>query len=292
MPAPKKIEDVEQPERGDMQSVIDAAQAAVELRPLSTEHGGYGVVAIVPPGAAVQELSSLVNYDPPYVSEHIAVSEPASFLDYFSRFKTTRSVVMCVKPNAFDNEQPGFLGIIDYHDPAGKAGRGSHRVVLNPVYTEQWKFWRSVCNQSSIPQATLVQILEEHYDDVVTPPGAQLQEIVAKFRQTKSVHFRSEPRLSDGQMIYEYVEDIKSEGGAGGSMLVPVMIELAIPVFMGGDKFRVPCFFRHRTHEGKLVFSIAMKLRHEIEDAAFEQMLSAVRAGLDSSVPLYFGTFA
>lgn len=236
--------------------------------PIDHPQGGRAVV--VPEGYEVQHLKPLAP-KLHHVKQTVAMLNQASFSAYLNRFKTPESQILA------DYRQPLIAAVVDYHTPGQPAlpGYGEHRVTFQPPWSEEWARWRKIDNKP-MEQADFAEFIEENYMDVAEPPSAELLDVVGSLQAKKNVEFHSGIRLQDGTTQLSYNEKIESKGK--GTLKVPAEFSLGVPIFYGGERYKVRVLLRYRINEGALVFIAKINRREFVEQTAFNDIVAQVEA--------------
>lgn len=244
----------------------EAVTAIADLARLASEAGPHpaGGLYVKRPDGSVVHLQP--QYPPLYhIDQAVNVMKADSFSAYVNRFKGEATTIFA-KADA-----PLLMAIIDYHST--DAARCDHRVSFVPPWSEEWARWRAL-DGKSLTQMEFAEFIEENMVDVVEPDGAALLDVVTGLQAHRKVTFESGVRLHDGSNQLVYHEDIEAKGR--GTLTVPSEFALGVPVFFGGEAFRVRCMLRYRITEGKLVFAVRVIRRRFIEQSAFDDIVKAV----------------
>lgn len=265
---------------------MDNAEAIQEVANLARGSAVASLVAadgrefiITPEGSKVETVPSVNPPLPDHIRQGVTFDSAASFADYIGAFKTvnTRLFVSAGLTK--------MVALFDYHAVDGKPAQLGHRAVYPMPVSEEWKRWTGIDGQA-LPQAKFAEFLEENLEDVVVPDGAALLEASTYLQAKKKVEFKSGVRLANGDVQLTY--DETTEAGGRGQVNVPTEIEIGIPVFFGGDRYRVRAFFRWRiADEGKLFFTIALHRRQMILHDAVQAAAKVV--GEATGLAPFFG---
>lgn len=246
--------------------------------------GDGGLYAIVPNGGVFHDLEHLLP-TPVYAKASVTARTVQSLVDYTAGHKTAATAVFA------DVESGRVQAVIDYialdNAPAHKA----QRCIYDAPFSEEWKRWNAISGKQQNQEAFAL-FIEENRDDVVTPDGATMLELAKTLDAKKKVTFKSGIRLDDGSVDLSFTDETTAAGaGIGGKLAIPTEIELGIPVFYGGDRYKITAFFRYRIIEGKLVMWVDLHRIKHIRDAAFGDIVNKVRGDLDG-VPVYEASLA
>lgn len=230
------------------------------------DHPQGGKAIVLPTG----ELKHLPPADAPltHIKQAVAVLNAESFVAYVNRFKGEGD-----KTTIFaDYRQPIIKGCIDYHE-VGKPDYLHHTVTFSPPWSEQWARWRNI-DGKALAQIEFAEFIEENIADVVTPDGAAFLDVVTGLQAQKKVQFESGIRLQDGTNQLTFHEDIEAKGRS--AMVVPAEFSIGVPIFFGGEAYKVRCLLRYRIAEGKLTFAVKINRRLFIEQTAFSDITASI----------------
>jgi uncharacterized protein YfdQ (DUF2303 family) len=251
------------------------------------KHPSGGMVLTVPNGF---RLEHLVNDDEkPLVTHRRPIfSETSSFIDYVNTFKKEGMTRIF-----FDIEKLMAIAVIDYDSPT-EPQLACHRAELRLSRSAEWVKWNATAEGTKrlgLTQEDFAEFLEENGVDIVDPPAAQIMELVTKMQITRTVNYRRAINLSDGRQQFAYTND-----GDNGAVEFPPHIFLAIPVFKGGDLYKVKVLLRYRLQDGgSLRFGMVINRAEEIMRTALigdgENILGDIQMIKDATeVPLHIGT--
>ncbi len=214
-------------------------------------------------------------------ARNVSVVDVRSFLDYWERWAMVNTW-----PEVWaDPVQRRVVGIFDARNPlmevdSADLGWGRHRIVLDPVKTDDWKDWVRASG-SLLGQAEFAEFLEDHLPQIVEPDGARMLEIAQSLEGKTSVEWLSAHRLADGQIGLGYVETITAKAGARGELPVPSSFTLALRPFKGGDAYRVTARFRYRLAGEQIRLGFKLDRADDVEDSAWETVLEQLAGGLN-----------
>ncbi len=220
----------------------------------------------------------------------VTASDAESFLTYFNRFKDSASMIFA-NP---DNAALKFVGVLNYHTPAGGSGEavtgelprwGDHRVIYACPYSKEWLTWTKNDKQKQA-QVPFAQFIEDNLDDIVAPAGATMLEIAKTFQAKKNANFSSDIRLDNGQVQLTYVEEIRG-AATQGQTEIPEKFELGIPVFYGGQKYRVLARLRYRIEAGHLELWYSLVKPEKMVDDAFNTTFDEIET--ETGAPIIKG---
>lgn len=195
---------------------------------------------------AAQDVESTVNYAVAYVNE-----ESQGFVD------TLEHIVQIVFD--YGKSAPGFR---------------DHTLSYAPRLSPSWKTWNDAANRW-LDQTAFADFLDDNSDDVQSPTGAALLELVTNFRQIQKAEFSSSQRLQTGEFSFTYAQENQK-----GTVEVPELIVLGLAPFHNGAAYEISARLRYKIQDGKLYFMFKLNKVEKIIDAAFADDVQAIRDGL------------
>lgn len=243
-----------------------------------------GLYAVVPEGGSLVDLEAYLP-TPVYAKAAVTARTVQSLIDYTERHKTDATAIFA------DVETGRVLSVIDYIPADNSGAHKTQRCTYDAPFSEEWKRWTGISGKQQSQEAFAL-FIEENRADVVTPDGATILELAKTLDAKKKVTFKSGIRLDDGSVTLDYTDEtVASGGGISGKIPIPSEIELGLPVFFGGDRYKVTAFFRYRIIEGKLVMWVDLHRIKHIRDAAFSDIVAKLTSSLDG-VPVYEAALA
>ena len=163
--------------------------------------------------------------------------------------------------------KPGFRAVFNDHGKL-RAGWRDDVAVFDCPLSDEWTRWTSK-NSTKMDQESFATWIEDNLPDIAEPAAADMLEIARSLEAKKKVNFASGLRLSNGEHQITYEEQIDGTA-AKGRLQVPEAFALGVPVFEGGDRYRVEARLRYRIADGgKLSMWYDLLRPHKIvEDAA------------------------
>lgn len=218
---------------------------------------------------------------PARIEQTIALHTPGSFVTYYKSFCAHWSVVI------FDLERARYTAIFDYHirdggpeSPEPLADWCRHRAIYECPQTPEWKVWLAN-NSKAMNQTEFAFFIEQNVDDIRTPAGAEMLEIVTTLKAKTKVAFNKAIRLASGQNELTYNEVIDGKAGAAGRLRIPEEIVLGITPFQGGEAYAVRAKFRYRIEGGDLRMWYDLMRPHKVDEAALADITAKIAAGME-----------
>lgn len=201
------------------------------------------------------------------------VTTAASFVAYLERHATDATEVYADTPNST------VVAVIDSHEGADlPAGWEGHKLTLSLEKTDAWLAWAKADGQW-FDQITFAEFIEDRASDVKTPTSAELLELAQSFQAHRKVEFESSERMKDGQTNLQFKETVTAKAGQKGNIVIPDELLLVLKPYVGGPAYHVFARFRYRLNGAQLVLGVVLQRPQEILDAAFADVVTAIREG-------------
>lgn len=204
-----------------------------------------------------------------------AAQDVEGFCEYVHRFKTPTTVIFHELSTVF------VRAVLDYHGPDAP-GWCDHHARLQMPESQQFKKWTQ---KQMFDQHKFGEFIESNISDIAAPPAGELLEAALNFSQTTETTFTSARRLQDGQAQITYAE--KDKGKA--QVQIPSVITLGIPIFEGGELYRLQAYLRYRIKNANLVLWFEVAEMDQVKRTAVEDINSRVAEDL-APIPMYAGT--
>lgn len=150
-------------------------------------------------------------------------------------------------------------------------GWRDRRVSLALVHTPEWLAWTTSAGRMW-SQQEYAEFIEEHLDDIRTPPAADMLELAQSLEANVGVAFASGVRLSDGQRQFTYREDTNASAGRNGQLTIPETFEIGLALWAGSNAtpLVVECRLRYRISGEGLRLGHVLHNQDSIVRSAFE----------------------
>lgn len=221
-----------------------------------------------------------------------------SFIAHVNRFGDADSVVF-----ACDNrDAPKLTAVLDYHraDAQGEHGdyrHGKHRSAFAFPLSDEWKAWNKA-NAKVMKMAEFALFLEDRIGDIALA-GDEFPEELARFVNVNGgtdaiADYAALIELSRGLKVYENAQveeatNLASGEGhirfsvehetrtrTGGTLKVPTMFFIAIPIFHKGAFYRIAARLRYRKTVEGVVFWFDLYRADKSFDHAFAEAVERV----------------
>ena len=238
-----------------------------------------------------------------------------SFIAHVNRFKDEDSMVFA-NP---DKAAPGLTAVLDYHEAVNSEGEprfnplprfGTHRAGYRFPLSAEWKAWNAA-NKKAMGQADFSAFVEERALDILPAPNfeGELSEADKKLKSLATLlngKFANPEKmmaLSRGLAIFETAKVINAtninsgegiitfeeehQDSEGKKLEVPNLFCIGVPVFEGGEPYRVVVRLRYRKQQAAIVWHYDLYRHDVVFDDAFKGACETVKAGTD--LPLLVG---
>lgn len=268
---------------GDVAAILDigrsVAAPVVVDRPDGSQSLVYGR------DLTAQTIPALNLALPDRVTQREVLVEPASFVDYLIRFKSTTAICRAsLSKNSIE-------AVLDYHGPSRtESGDGavpqplSHVAILECPFDIDYARWREVFGKL-LKQGELVELLEDMIHTIGEPFAADLMDSINELKVDRSIKFKSGINQTNGTVRLTYEENDTDAGGVG-QVTLPQELKLIVPVFQGGNPVEIVAKLRYRLDRGAIGFIIAVPGLDKLERDQFRSIGESVRE--KTSTPVYY----
>lgn len=265
--------------------------AANHRAPVDTPDGGH--IIVVPEKFTAHKVPPL---EPPltHIKQLVTLHTPQAVIDYVNAYKTSATRIFA-EPGFLNADGKARVGIaFDYHHanvpivestettpPA--PDRVAHKAVYTPRYSEAWERWVEACAGKVFTQGEFAEFIEETRQDIVEPAAATLLDVVRMFKASKKQDFDSFMHEQSGSVKLHFSSEVQQQG----SVTLPEMMKIGIPVYYRTDRVEMDVFIRFRLVGGKVVFFMKLDRPDRVEEHAFDTLTAGIRDATD--VPLHNG---
>ena len=236
---------------------VGAALGAPKLNP--AVHGEH--FAVVPMGYEIAELP--VRELPAHPRSTVKLRDAASFIQYVNDHKTPPTRV-------FAQIDPArFLAVIDEfysdsEDASAQANWREFRAEFLVPPSREWRLW-TARDRQPMSQLEFAEFLQDNLPDVIKPDGVTLLEAALNFEAAQAGSFVATQRLQNGDHNLQW----KAENNAAGTVRLPELLTLSIPVFENEAPRELTARLRYRIKEGRLSIWFELVRPHKLVEAAF-----------------------
>jgi uncharacterized protein YfdQ (DUF2303 family) len=257
----------------DTEASTVAALAYVGQTPRGLDPGDLAHV-IIPYGAESVILDLEGHLPAPRRAKGtVHLHDADSFAAYVNLHKSAATVVYS---DAL-SEQPKLVAVINDDAAQATPGWRDHRAVLAPQLTRAWQRWVGL-DGKLLPQQAFAEHIEDGLAEIREPDAASMLELAQTFIANNQVAFRSSRRLDSGETGLRYEETVAATAGTQGEIAIPRTLVLGIPVFEGGDPYKVEARFRYRINNGALLLGYRLNRPEDVLVDAFAHVVDQVEA--------------
>lgn len=254
----------------DLKQAEDLVLRAHEIRKVEG-----GVPFVILPSHS--DLHGLEKYLPGPVSlrRTLKTETVESFMDYYKKWHNPESELFASRGDV------RVLGMLDEHKIASTYfSRCAHKVVYTCPLSREWDAWTRH-DRRKMTQVEFAEFLEDRVLDVVEPPGADLMTLASQLRIIRKAAFGSSTVLATGEMSFAY-----SQENDTGTVEIPAMITLALPVFMNGTNYKIQARFKYRLNDGVLSLWYELVDPEKYVDDAFSDVLKVIIGDSGSKITM------
>lgn len=223
------------------------------------------------------EVKYLEKEEPPklhHITQRPTFRDAVSFIAYVQRFQDARLQL-------FADERAGtIVAVFDYHEPISapnplRPERGAHIATLKAEASPEWLVFMAN-NKKHKDQLEFAEFLEDNQKFITRPTGAEMLEMSLTFQATKGANFTSAKRLDNGQVQFNYTENIEEKVGAKGDATLPRNFDTNLRPFIGCEPYLVPARLKFRIGSGDLALWYELDRPEETQRLAFEAIQKRV----------------
>lgn len=268
------------------------ANSAATIERLTLEKIDYATINVLPDGRTIAfrpsgpgqaELKDITlphqleAPKPKFITAKPQLQTVDALIDYVNLFKTSDTVIFA------DSDGECFSAVIDYHKAASvEAGIGKHVAILDLPVSTEFETWRGI-DGAWMAQQKFARFIEQNAEDIATPKGADLLEMVLDLEKSKSVSVARRLRSAgsdDGQAGFT--------SDASGTVL-PAMFKLAMPLFFGEtNKVEITAYTKDQLNNDKIEIGFDLNRIELIRQREFTSISKRIADA--TSVPFVLGT--
>jgi uncharacterized protein YfdQ (DUF2303 family) len=233
---------------------------------------------ILPPGYKHVPKALTMPHD---IAAHIECGTLQSLADYVEAFHSYLVV--------FANDSI-IKAVLDYHYEMEMVGNANHTATFHLSTTAEWRAWKAISGRQ-MAQREFAEFIEEHLDEIHSPPPADVLTIANTLSGKRNVSFSQVNDLANGDksLVWEEKTDAKS----AGDIRVPSKIVLRIPIYEGAEEettYEVTALFRYRIADGKLAYEVKLLKTERILKQAFERIVAQLETLLPDTSTIIVGS--
>lgn len=211
-----------------------------------------------------------------------------SFVAYVERHQQPETLVW-VKLDPITSALT-LTGRIDEHANNAPSWR-RHSVIFTPRLSVEWQRWMAK-NGIQQKQVDFALFIENNIADVANveglPTGAAMLEMALQFEAVQDSRVKSHMRLQNGGVKFEFVGD--DDAATVSRMEMFGKFAVGLPVFWGGERYRVDARLRYSTREGDVKLWYEFIRPDKVHEAAARELVEKLRQQLGEAVPVLMGS--
>lgn len=252
---------------------------------------GLTEIAVVPGNWKLEDLTKF-QPSPARAKGNVTLGDVESFIRYVNKHKdvagdaseaSTQAATTPADPDDMqtiilvDVKHSAFRAIFNHH-ACDAPGWGDFTASYDCPLSPEWVTWNAHSGDR-MTQEKFAFFIEENQLDIVEPVGSTMLEIVSTLKSAKNVAFDSGLRLADGRVQIKYHEENNTTAGAAGQLTIPEKIGLGIPVYIGGQAYKVEAMFRYRIEGTRLSMWYDLVRPHKILEDALDKVKTQIGDG-------------
>lgn len=267
----------------DVGALLALAEERAVKGPFATADGG--MLYVIPDGMKTVPVAPLDAALPGFVTQAETMVEPASFIDYLIKFKSSTAICRA------SLSERRVVAVLDYHGQARMGetdaavpGRGKHVVTLSCAYDDDYAKWRKVLG-GYLGQQEMITFIEDMIHTIAEPAAADLLEAFSDVEIERAVKFKSRRNDKNGNVTFTY-EEVDGETKRIGSFTMPDHVTIVAPIFQGGIAVALVAKVRVRMEKGDLQIGLAVPGLSVLERDAFRSIGESVRE--KTATPVFY----
>lgn len=274
----------------ETQAIIDLA---AQIKPIEIASQDHIKRVALPPGWTLNHSDDQnLLAQPARKDGTVHLEDIESFISYVNRHKSADDATVIYTRADYANGLVEFNCIINDHRPH-RPGEQTQEwkdfaAYYIPYKSVEWVRWTSR-NKDPFSQFDFALFIEDNLQDIAAvegmPTAQQLLEMATKFQATMDMRYKSNIRTQSGGVNLTFVND--DDAQTVESMKLFEKISIGIPVFWGGDAYRIDARLRYRVKDGGLKFWYELIREDKVMEDATKTMIDKIKA--DTGVPLFFG---
>lgn len=178
----------------------------------------------------------------------------------------------------YHQENELTIGAVLNDDHGDTPGHRDYQVTARLRRTPGYQAWLD--GQGLHDQVEFAEFIEDHLEDIVAPPAADMLELAQTFHAQTSARFASTHRLQSGRVAFNYDEDQAVSAGATRQIEIPAEFRIAVRPFYGADRVEFVARLRYRVGRGELRLGWQLHRPDEIERVIFAEHVAHAAAAL------------
>lgn len=243
----------------------------------SRDFDHYSRVALPPGWKTVDLDDERLLSAPRRKCASVTVTDVDSFCAYLQRHAAPNATVWASAN--YVSGDVAFLAVLNDHggEEDGQDWR-DHRASFRPEKSTEWTRWKGKDRQA-FSQADFAAFVEDNLADVVGgddgPSGADMLRMAIEFEANQDMRFKSAIRLQSGGIDMAFTA--QDDAGTLQKMRLFDRFAIGVPVFWGGEAYRIDARLRYRVKEGKLSFWYELVRADKVVAAATLKIVERVK---------------
>lgn len=233
------------------------------------------------------------------------IGRTQSFIDFVNRYKTDASALFG-KGTVFGNSISASISAVFNEHPAGsddlKAGHRDFKAEYKFPIAKEIQRWIET-NAETMDQQEFAAFIEDNACDMLDPLFVDEEKIAAltkylggkpadpirmiELARGLEVRVKEQvqnfSRIQTGEMQLKY--SVEHEGSDGQPLTIPAFFIIGVPVFEGGEPYKIAVRLRYRVYGGKVTWSYELFKIEQTFDIAFNDALAKIKE--DTGLPLF-----
>lgn len=265
--------------------IAELTKAALAFNPQIIEGPGGRSYLLTSPEVSAKDITPAgagKTFRPDHIAQAPTIQTAQSLGDYLKLFKTASSVLFA---NIAQNQ---IVGAIDYH-AADAAELVAHKATLTLPFSTEWKLWNEI-DGKMMSQLDFARFLDENQDDISSPRGADLVEIVKDLIAVDTANSKASIRINSDNVDFSFTASTDARSGSGGQLEIPKEFELRIPVYFGEEPLPMKARLRWKNGAEGVTFGIVLLRKEQARQDEFKRVVREVSATAD--LPVFYGALA
>lgn len=284
-----------------------AAIVAENAKPTTITHDGksYLVHSSEQTVTDLKRLNDAHLLKPERRKGFVTLGRTQALIDYVNYYKTPDSVLYAlgkVSGNSINASVKAVLNANPKGEDDLKAGHGDFGAAYQLPIAKELQAWIAT-NAKVMDQQSFAQFIEDHACDMLDPLLLDAEKIagLSKFLGGKPADpirmielarglevrvnevVKNSGRLQTGEM--QMVYSVEHNGADGQPLTIPAFFIIGVPVFEGGEPYKIAVRLRYGVYAGKVSWSYELFRIEQTFDIAFNDALETITK--DTGLPLF-----
>lgn len=267
---------------GNVEALVRAGLEQVQV--IEVEDQPADLLIVARPDSHTIDQFDLSPYlpNPRRAAGAVSMADEASFAAYVNKYASASSII-------YAHDDGSMVAVLDDHTAEAPGWRG-HRATLSRALLRPFREWQAI-ESRPMGQYDFANFLEDHLSEIAAPDGATLLETAQNFKAHRTLRFRSENRLRNGQAAIVAEEQL--EGGAEGTggevqLTLPAALTALLKPYTDAEPFPVDARIRWGLRERAVTFTLRFPELQERLDEVHAAAVERIR-GLCPNVLVVLG---